>query len=105
MQLDYPINLHFSGCDKSCAQHHASDIALVGKAAEGYKIYVGDDVIDGKINFGRELYAEYAAHELPQLMERLINIYQNQRQNPKQSFREFVNQCNLQELREVISHA
>ena len=105
MQLDYPINLHFSGCDKSCAQHHASDIALVGKAAEGYKIYVGDDVIDGKINFGRELYAEYAAHELPQLMERLINIYQNQRQNPEQSFREFVNQCNLQELREVISHA
>ncbi|MBD2176602.1 precorrin-3B synthase [Pseudanabaena sp. FACHB-1998] len=105
IQLDYPINLHFSGCDKSCAQHHASDIALVGKDSESYQIYVGDYVGDGEINFGRELYAEYAAHELPHLMERLINIYQTQRQNPDQSFREFVNQCDLQELREVISHA
>ncbi|WP_271253635.1 precorrin-3B synthase [Pseudanabaena sp. Chao 1811] len=101
IQLDDPINLHVSGCDKSCAQHHASDIAIIGQASETYKVYVGD----GEINFGRELYAEYAAHELPHLMERLINIYQNQRQNPEQSFREFVNQCNLQELREVISHA
>ncbi|PZO40794.1 MAG: precorrin-3B synthase [Pseudanabaena frigida] len=101
IQLDYPINLHFSGCDKSCAQHHASDIAIVGQASETYKIYVGD----GEVDFGRELYAEYTAHELPQLMERLLNIYQNQRQNPEQSFREFVNQCNLQELREAIDHA
>ncbi|WP_197725199.1 precorrin-3B synthase [Pseudanabaena sp. ABRG5-3] len=101
MQLDAPINLHFSGCDKSCAQHHASDIAIVGQASETYRVYVGD----GEISFGRELYAEYAAHELPQLMERLLNIYQNQRQSLDQSFREFVNQCNLQELREVISHA
>jgi ferredoxin-nitrite reductase len=101
MQLDAPINLHFSGCDKSCAQHHASDIAIIGQASETYKVYVGK----GEISFGRELYAEYAAHELPQLMERLLNIYQNQRQSPDQSFREFVNQCNLQELREVISHA
>ncbi len=109
IQLDYPINLHVSGCDKSCAQHQASDIAIVGQASETYsatyKVYVGD----GEINFGKELYAEYAAHDLPQLMERLINIYQNQRQNPNQSFREFVNQCDLQELRERIreglSHA
>jgi ferredoxin-nitrite reductase len=101
MQLDLPINLHFSGCDKSCAQHHASDIAIVGQTSETYKIYVGN----GEINFGRELYSEYTAHELSQLMERLLNIYQYQRQNPEQSFREFVNQCNLQELRELISHA
>ncbi len=105
IQIDYPINLHFSGCDKSCAQHHASDIAIVGQASETYsetyRVYVGD----GEINFGRELYTEYTAHELPQLMERLLNIYQNQRQSPDQSFREFVNQCNLQELREVISNA
>jgi ferredoxin-nitrite reductase len=101
MQLDDPINLHFSGCDKSCAQHHVSDIAIVGEASKTYKIYVGD----GEINFGRELYAAYSVKDLPILMERLLNIYQSQRQSPEQSFREFVNQCNLQELREVISHA
>ncbi|MFM7888469.1 MAG: precorrin-3B synthase [Pseudanabaena sp.] len=101
IQLDDPLNLHFSGCDKSCAQHQASDIALVGQDFGSYKIYIGD----GEINFGRELYADYPAKDLPSLMERLLKIYQNQRQNPEQSFREFVNQCNLQELREVISHA
>jgi len=101
MQLDSPINLHFSGCDKSCAQHHASDIALIGQTSETYKIYVGD----GEISFGRELYAAYAAKDLPILMERLLKIYQNQRRNSDQSFREFVNQCNLHELREEISHA
>ncbi|PZU96532.1 MAG: precorrin-3B synthase [Pseudanabaena sp.] len=105
MQLDEPINFHFSGCDKSCAQHHASDIAIVGQDSRTYKIYVGD----GEIHFGRELYAECTANELPQLMERLINVYQTQRQ-PNQNFREFVNQSDLPELNRklrqgVISHA
>ncbi|MBD2150225.1 precorrin-3B synthase [Pseudanabaena sp. FACHB-1277] len=93
MQLDEPINFHFSGCDKSCAQHHASDIAIVGQDSRTYKIYIGD----GEIHFGRELYAECMASELPQLMERLINVYQTQRQ-PNQNFREFVNQSDLPEL-------
>ncbi|OIP75027.1 MAG: precorrin-3B synthase [Oscillatoriales cyanobacterium CG2_30_44_21] len=104
IELEFPINLHFSGCDKSCAQHYASDIAIVGQDSRTYKIYVGD----GEIDFGRELYAECMTEELPQLMESLINIYQSQRQ-PEQSFREFVNQWDLptlrQELQGVISHA
>jgi ferredoxin-nitrite reductase len=104
MQLDYPVNLHFSGCDKSCAQHHPSDIAIVGKDFATYTIYLGD----GEIDFGRELYGDYRADDLPMLVEQLLTIYQNQRQ-PKQSFREFVNHCDLQELanklREVIRYA
>jgi ferredoxin-nitrite reductase len=28
--LEHPINIHFSGCEKSCAQHHKSDITLLG---------------------------------------------------------------------------
>ena len=104
IELESPINLHFSGCDKSCVQHHPSDIALVGQDSGTYKIYIGD----GEIDFGRELYAEYVTEELPQLMERLIKIYQSQCQ-PDQSFREFVNQSDLsrlkQELQEAIAHA
>jgi ferredoxin-nitrite reductase len=103
IQLDYPINMHFTGCDKSCAQHHSSDITFLGVEAnpETYKVYIGD----GEINFGRELYAEYSAKDLPRLMERLLNIYHNQRQNPDQSFREFVNQSHLQELQQKLDHA
>ena len=103
IQLDYPINMHFTGCDKSCAQHHSSDITFLGIESnpETYKVYIGDSEID----FGRELYAEYSAKDLPNLMERLLNIYQNQRQNPDQSFREFVNQSHLQELQQQLDHA
>jgi ferredoxin-nitrite reductase len=103
IQLDYPINMHFTGCDKSCAQHHSSDITFLGIESnpETYKVYIGD----GEINFGRELYAEYSGKDLPNLMERLLNIYQNQRQNPDQSFREFVNQSHLRELQQQLDHA
>ena len=93
VQLDQPINIHISGCDKSCAQHHPSDIALVGiqgkdgKNSEAYRVYVGD----GDTNFGRELYAEYAAKDIPILIAQMLEKYQNTRENPQQTFREFIN--------------
>jgi ferredoxin-nitrite reductase len=85
IQLDRPINIHFSGCDKSCAQHHPSDIALVGiqrqdpNSPEAYRVYVGD----GDTNFGREIYAEYEAKDLPALIVQLSQVYQNQRSDSK----------------------
>jgi ferredoxin-nitrite reductase len=94
IQLDHPINIHFSGCEKSCAQHHPSDIALVGikskdkKNPEAYRVYVGD----GDTNFGREVYTEYNAENIPALIEKLLKDYQNQRRDSTQTFREFVNQ-------------
>lgn len=90
IQLDHPINIHFSGCEKSCAQHHPSDIAVVGMGGtntETYRVYVGD----GDSNFGREIYTEYEAKSLPALIEQLLQKYQNQRRDSTQTFREFVN--------------
>ncbi|WP_190402603.1 precorrin-3B synthase [Pseudanabaena mucicola] len=94
IKLDQPINIHFSGCEKSCAQHYPSDIALVGIQAkdsnnsEVYRVYVGD----GDTNFGRELYSEYAAQDIPILIAQMLEKHQNLRQNPQQTFREFINQ-------------
>jgi ferredoxin-nitrite reductase len=90
IQLDHPINIHFSGCEKSCAQHHPSDIAVVGMGGtntETYRVYVGD----GDSKFGREIYTEYDAKGLPALIEQLLHSYQNQRRDSTQTFREFVN--------------
>ncbi|OYQ66192.1 precorrin-3B synthase [Pseudanabaena sp. SR411] len=91
IQLDHPINIHFSGCEKSCAQHHPSDIAVVGMGGintETYRVYVGD----GDSNFGREIYTDYDAKNLPALIEQLLQNYQYQRRDSTQTFREFVNQ-------------
>jgi hypothetical protein len=57
-----------------------------------YRVYVGDR----ETHFGTELYAEYAADDLPQLITDLISTYQNQTSQPNlpqnlPSFREFAN--------------
>src|SRR5262249_29614261 len=90
--LDHPLNLHVSGCPKSCAQHHPSDIALLGTAVsqgdttvEGYHVYVGA----GEESFGRALYAAIPAADLPALIARLLHVYRHHRQTPDESFGAF----------------
>ncbi|MGA7932366.1 MAG: hypothetical protein WCA35_02185, partial [Kovacikia sp.] len=89
MEPDRPINIHLSGCKKSCAQHHPSDIALLGMLREGgeaYQVFVG-----GRgSKFGRNLSQEYSVEQLPGLIEHLLKIYQNQRKSSDETFREFV---------------
>lgn len=101
LQLEYPINIHFSGCKKSCAQHHPSDIALVGnqEMIDSYDVYVGT----GESSFGRQIWQAVSAAEIPGLIERLLRIYQEKRL-PNQSFREFMNRQNLTQLQHWLNH-
>ncbi|MHC5824745.1 MAG: precorrin-3B synthase, partial [Nostoc sp.] len=92
LTLDCPVNIHFSGCEKSCAQHSRSDIALLGVSieadngtVEGYHVYVGDS----KHKFGREIYQYVTFAELPVLIERMLYVYKIQRINSNESFGEF----------------
>ncbi|MEH1843389.1 MAG: precorrin-3B synthase [Nostoc sp.] len=92
--LDCPVNIHFSGCEKSCAQHSKSDITLLGVnieadngTVEGYHVYVGDS----NQKFGRELYQNVTFAELPALIERMLYVYKIHRLNSDESFGEFAN--------------
>ncbi len=92
--LDCPVNIHFSGCEKSCAQHSKSDITLLGvnieadnRTVEGYHVYVGDS----KQKFGREIYQYVTFAELPALIERMLYVYKIHRLNSDESFGEFAN--------------
>jgi ferredoxin-nitrite reductase len=89
LTLDQPIAIHFSGCPKSCAHHGSSDLTLIGIAIEregellaGYDLYVGD-----------RLVATGLPDQLLPGIVRLISIYQQQRSQPSESFREFVDRC------------
>ena len=86
--LDRPINIHLTGCEKSCAQHYPSDITLLGVDADMYKVFVGDRCEE--VKFGKELQNQYPASELPNLVKELIQTYQTQRENPDQTFKEFM---------------
>jgi ferredoxin-nitrite reductase len=84
---DQPINIHFTGCEKSCAQHHPSDITLLGISAEAYHVYVGD----GEEKFGRKIAENLPFSQIPLLLEAMLRTYQHKRKNPQETFREFIN--------------
>jgi ferredoxin-nitrite reductase len=102
--LDTPINIHFSGCEKSCAQHRAGDITLVGAERQGtetYQVYVGND----GSKFGRVLYPLSDADALPQQIESMIRAYQQHRQSLQESFTDFVNRHAIAELQQIFDTA
>ncbi|WP_096608045.1 precorrin-3B synthase [Calothrix sp. NIES-2100] len=97
--LDSPVNIHFSGCTKSCAQHHQSDITLLGvtieeenRTVEGYRVYVGIDNNEQK--FGRE-YQFVTVAKLPALIEQMLLVYKTQRLNLDETFKEFVHRYGI----------
>jgi ferredoxin-nitrite reductase len=76
-QFDRSINIHFTGCSKSCAQNTMSDITLLGttiqkgdKTVEGYHVYIGKS--DQKEKFGQLLYSNVVFDEIPFLIEQIL---------------------------------
>ncbi|WP_321162511.1 precorrin-3B synthase [Nostoc sp. KVJ3] len=105
--LDCPVNIHFSGCEKSCAQHSKSDITLLGVSieadngvVEGYHVYVGDS----KQKFGYEIYRYVNFAELPALIEQMLYVYKIQRLNSDESFGEFVNRYAIPQLQQLFNN-
>ncbi len=97
IRLDRPINIHFSGCEKSCAQHYKSDLTLLGvihQGREAYEIYVGDGLI------GREC----AIESLNERIEYIIQIYQTRRNHLDETFKEFVNRYTSDELKQLFTN-
>ncbi|MEA5582203.1 precorrin-3B synthase [Nodularia harveyana UHCC-0300] len=108
VSLNHPVHIHFSGCEKSCAQHNHSDITLLGDNLESengtlgaYHIYVGEG--DSEQKFGRQLYQYVTVAELPVLLGQMLQVYQNQCRNPDESFREFVNRYEIAQLQPLFS--
>ncbi len=99
--LDQPLNIHFSGCEKSCAQQTPSDIALVGiemkegnATIEGYDVYVGSR----ESSFGRRIRS-VSASEVTSSIEQMLQIYQQQR-ILNESFKIFVDRHSLDQLKQ-----
>lgn len=104
--LDIPITIHFSGCSKSCAYHGASDLMLVGTWTEqrqAYQIYVGEsdrDIPASDRPFGRELDAAIFPEQVSSRILQMLQIYQQRRTSHDQSFRTFINQYSIAQLRQ-----
>jgi ferredoxin-nitrite reductase len=98
--LNQPVNIHFTGCPKSCAQHSNSDITLLGVSEEKYQVYVGDS--DKESKFGRVLYQCVPFAELPSLIEKILQVYIAKRLTRHESLGEFAKRHNIVELQRMV---
>jgi ferredoxin-nitrite reductase len=113
VNLDRPINIHFSGCTKSCAQHSKSDIALVGtqivesdRIVEAYDIFVGSPDLSSNSSFGRLIVRSLPAEEINGAIERMLQAYQRQRisePSSSQSFRAYVDSYPIPKLQQIFN--
>jgi ferredoxin-nitrite reductase len=85
IELDQPVNIHFTGCPHSCAQHTIGDIGLLGakvpvgdELVEGYHVFVGGGYGDNR-RIGRQIAAGVAFDDLPPLIEQLLLAWQAER--------------------------
>jgi len=105
LQIDRPINIHFSGCEKSCAQHSPMDITLVGiqikqqnETIAGYDIYAG--TTDSP--FGRKIFQGVRVAEIASFTNKLLQIYQRWR-SPDESLGEFVDRSAIDKLQQLLN--
>jgi ferredoxin-nitrite reductase len=106
LQIDRPINIHFSGCEKSCAQHSPIDITLVGiQIKQGNEMIAVYDIYAGKTDspFGRQIFQGVRIAEIASFTNKLLQIYQRSR-SPDESLGEFVDRSAIDQLQQLLNH-
>jgi ferredoxin-nitrite reductase len=101
-KIDRPINIHFSGCEKSCAQHSPIDITLVGiQSAQGQETIAGYDIYAGKTDspFGRPIFQGVNIAQMSSSIAQILQIYQQFR-SPDESLGEFIDRCAIDQLKQ-----
>jgi ferredoxin-nitrite reductase len=109
IELDHPINIHFTGCPHSCAQHFIGDIGLLGTKVgedmvEGYHIFIGGGY-GARHDIGRQIYSGIPAADVPQLIERILRAYMEHRLTPQETFKDFTKRLDIDQLRILFGHA
>ena len=79
------LDIKISGCPNGCGQHHIAGIGFQGsikkvgdRPVPQYFVMVGGGFGDGVTTFGR-LAAKVPARRVPDALERLVRLYQDQR--------------------------
>lgn len=119
LRLESPVNIHFTGCRKSCAQPSPAEITLLGttieqsgEVVEGYQVYVSTSVSAERCSGGdapedasgdapgdalgsviQHHLGTVLAPELPAKLEKLLSRYQQNRVRPDEYFGDFAARC------------
>ena len=105
VSLESPVNIHFTGCPNSCAQHYCGDLGFVGSklpdGADGYHLVLGGGM-DQEQGIARELFRGIRATEVNPLVEKVLVTYTAQK-NRGESFVEWTRRHSVKELQEKLS--
>lgn len=104
VRIQHPLNLHVTGCPHSCAQHYIGDIGLLGAKVggeEGYQVLIGGGS-DERRGLGRELIPAIRFSDLPPVMERLFQSFEEKR-HENESFLTFTRRHEIEQLKEMLS--
>ncbi len=99
MKIDDPLtdrmHIHMSGCPNSCGQHHIANIGFHGAAMKvgeqqlpAYHVYVAGNYENGHMRIGTQLKVRLPAKRTPNAVERLIKLYERDR-NDGEEFNAF----------------
>ncbi len=101
--LDKPLNIHFTGCPHSCAQHYIGDLGLLGakmkvdgESVEGYHVFVGGGFGDTQA-VGRKLMGPVEFEKLKPMVENLLKAYTDLAQD-EESFQDFTTRHDVETL-------
>jgi ferredoxin-nitrite reductase len=100
-----PINIHFTGCPHSCAQHYCGDIGFVGAKLpgdlEGYHVVLGGGM-DQEQGLARELFRGLRTAEINPLVDRILTTYAAGRTRGE-PLAAWARRHSLKELQELLS--
>lgn len=100
-----PLNIHFTGCPHSCAQHYCGDLGFVATkladGAEGYHVVLGGGM-DHEQGIAREIFRGVRATEIHPLVEKILATFQSRRTSGE-TFVQWSRRHSVKELQELLS--
>ncbi len=103
--LDQPVNIHFTGCPHSCAQHYMGDIGLLGTktrdGTEAYHVFVGGG-FGSRQACGRQLFAGMIFEEVKVVLRRMLTRYLDLREGGE-SFQAYANRHEVGDLQALFT--
>lgn len=105
------IDLHMSGCINSCGHHHSGHIGILGVDKDGkewYQVSLGGSDgsrISGEAVPGKVIGPSFAADEVPDVIEAVIETYRAQRTAASEHFIDTVKRVGLDPFKNAANAA
>jgi sulfite reductase (NADPH) hemoprotein beta-component len=107
--LDYlhdigELDLNISGCMNACGHHHIGHIGILGvdkNGSEWYQIEIGGRQGE-HAGLGKVIGPSFAQHEVPDVIEQLIEVYLEQRDSDAERFVDTVARIGVEPFKERV---